>query len=146
MRAATRGIEMNYVVPEEKQFEAFLRSGGDGEPVALCHLLKFRENADYTNHPSEEPCSGKVAYHRYLDQAVAYIEAHGGSVVFNGDVRGLLIGPESESWDEVLLVQFPNVETVTEMMSSQRYQDIGHHRLAGLADTRLLTASDAVAT
>ena len=137
---------MNYVVPEEKQFESFLGSGGTGEPVALCHLLKFREVADYSDHPSEKPCSGKVAYHRYLDQAIEYIEAHGGTVVFNGDVNGLLIGPEAESWDEVLLVQFPTVETVTDMMSSQKYQDIGHHRLAGLEDTRLFTVATTAAT
>ena len=133
---------MNYVVPEEKQFDAFVGSGGTGESITLCHLLRFRDAADYAEHPSEKPCSGKEAYHRYLDEAVEYIKAHGGSVVFNGDVRGLLIGPEADVWDEVLLVQFPSVETVTEMMTSQRYQDIGHHRLAGLADTRLFIVSN----
>ena len=136
---------MNYLVPEEKQIEAFLGSGGDGMPVVLCHLLKFREQADYTDLPSEAPCSGKEAYHRYLDQAVEYIEAHGGRVIFNGDVNGLLIGPETESWDEVLLVRFPTVETVTEMMSSRKYQDIGRHRLAGLENTRLFTVTDSTA-
>ena len=133
---------MNYLVPEEKQFEAFLNSGGDGKPIALCHLLKFREEADYSGHPSEEPCSGQVAYHRYLDQAIQYIEAHGGSVLLTGDVRGLLVGPEAEWWNEVLVVQFPTVETVVDMMSSQEYQDISHHRLAGLEDTRLLAVSN----
>lgn len=133
---------MNHVIPEEKQFEAFVNSGGDGRPVALCHLLKFREQADYGNDPSDEPCSGKMAYHRYLDRAIPYIEAHGGRVIFTGEISGLLIGPEVESWDEVLLVQFPSVETVTDMMSSQAYQDIGRHRLAGLQDTRLFTVSN----
>ncbi len=137
---------MNYVVPEKKQFEAFLGSGGTGEPIALCHLLRFRAEADYTDHPSEKPCSGKEAYHRYLDQAIEYIEEHGGSVIFNGDVKGLLIGPEADVWDEVLVVQFPTVETVTDMMTSQKYQDIGHHRLAGLQDTRLFTVSNTDAT
>lgn len=133
---------MKYVVPEEKQFAALLSSGGDGRPVALCHLLKFREQADYSDHPTETPCSGKDAYHRYLDQAIEYIEAHGGSVIFNGDVEGLFIGPDAESWDEVLLVRFPDVATVADMMSSQAYRNIGHHRLAGLEDTRVLTVSD----
>lgn len=132
---------MTYVVPEEKQFESFLKLAGDGKPVELCHLLKFKANADYSDHPDEIPCSGKEAYHRYLDQAIEYIEEHGGQMIYNGDIRGLLIGPGSENWDEVLLVTFPNVETVTEMMSSQKYQDIGHHRLAGLKDTRLFTLS-----
>jgi len=130
---------MDYVLPEDSQFEEFLQSGGTGEPVVLCHLLKFRERANYSNHPSAEPCSGRDAYNRYLNQATKYIELHGGVVLYRGKVASVLIGPESESWDEVLLVQFPSVETVTEMMGSDYYQAIGHHRLAGLKDTRLLT-------
>ena len=130
---------MSYLVPEEQQLESFLKLAGDSKPIELCHLLKFKAVADYSDHPDEIPCSGKEAYHRYLDQAIEYIREHSGKLLYNGDISGLLIGPSTESWDEVLLVSFPNIETVTEMMTSQKYQDIGHHRLAGLEDTRLFT-------
>lgn len=132
---------MGHLLPTDSQFEAFLQSRGTGESVALCHLLKFREQADYSNDPSAEPCSGREAYRRYLGQATRYIESRGGTVLYYGSVDSLLIGPESDVWDEVLLVQFPSVEAVIEMMESDHYQAISHHRMAGLEDTRLLTLS-----
>ena len=136
---------MNYIVPEDEQFEAFLSSGGDNKPVLLCHLLRFRDEAAYEDQ-DDNPCSGREAYHRYLERAVVYIEEHNGSVIFNGPVSSLLIGPTDEHWDEVLLVRFPNVETVTTMMGTDLYQSIGHHRLAGLEDTRLLILREPGAT
>lgn len=129
---------MHYLRPNPAQIQSF-RSGLDPEtPVTMLNLLRYREIADYSEHPDEAPCSGAEAYARYSALAVPCVEAHGGRVRFSGQAKELVIGPETECWDAVILVDYPSVQAFIAMANSDRYQAIAYHRTAALEDSRLL--------
>lgn len=129
---------MNVVEPSEAQLNQFLQDiKNESYPVVMVNLLKFRKEAIYTDHPEMEKCSGYEAYQRYLDCALPIVESLGGRVVFLGSVNSMLIGPESEDWDEVILVEYPNKAAFLEMGMSDKYRQGYYHRTAGLQNTRL---------
>ena len=129
---------MSHVLPSPDQIRAF-RSRIDPEtPVTMLNLLRYRDMADYSEHPDEAPCSGAEAYARYSARAGECVEAHGGRLLFSGKPREPIIGPETERWDAVLLVRYPNARAFFEMTNSERYKAIAHHRTAALEDSRLI--------
>ncbi len=114
---------------------------GDGEPVVMINLLRYREQADYGNRTDIEPCSGREAYRRYMKQAVAFVIAVGGAVIWQGAPKALLLGPPEERWDLALLVRYPSKEAFLAMVSDPAYQAITMHRTAALEDSRLIATA-----
>ena len=114
---------------------------GDGEPVVMINLLRYREQADYGSRTDIEPCSGREAYRRYMKQAVAFVIAVGGAVVWQGAPKALLLGPPEERWDLALLVRYPSKEAFLTMVSDPAYQTITVHRTAALEDSRLIATA-----
>lgn len=55
-----------------------------------------------------------------------------------GNGGAFLIGPEHKTWDRMLLVRYPDLESFLQMSQSPDYHAIGGHRTAALADSRLL--------
>jgi uncharacterized protein (DUF1330 family) len=70
--------------------------------------------------------------------AMAEVQNVGGSQFYAGIADMTVIGPESESWDLVAIVEYPNREAFLEMVSKPSYQACVFHRTAGLADTRII--------
>ena len=128
---------MPYQMPSPEQLEA-LRAADDGAPVSMLNLLAYRDQAAYPDHPDEQPCSGREAFGRYAAATTPIIEALGGGLVFAGAASPLAIGPESERWDDVVIVQYPSRASFLEMLESESYQAVVHHRRAALADSRLV--------
>ncbi len=116
---------------------------GDGEPVVMINLLRYREQADYGRRTDIEPCSGREAYRRYMKQAVAFVIAVGGAVVWQGTPKALLLGPPDERWDLALLVRYPSKEAFLALVSNPAYQAITVHRTAALEDSRLIATEPA---
>jgi uncharacterized protein (DUF1330 family) len=114
---------------------------GDGEPVVMINLLRYREQADYGNRTDIEPCSGSEAYRRYMKQAGAFVIAAGGAVIWQGAPKALLLGPPKERWDLALLVRYPSKEAFIAMVSDPAYQAITLHRTAALEDSRLIATA-----
>ena len=110
-------------------------------PVVMLNLLKFRDKADYTNldtlKPAEE-ISGKDAYKIYMKYTQPEIEKVGSKLLFYGSSNQFLIGPTTESWDAVLLVEHPSVEKFMEFANNKNYLKTAGHRTAALEDSRLL--------
>jgi len=127
------------VTPEAgKQF--FLDYKDKGKVVML-NLLKFKATADYTNLDSikpEEAISGSEAYKLYAKNAIPLLEKAGSRVLFSGKSNSFLIGPESEKWDAVLLVEHQSVEHFIGFAQDEAYLKIKGHRTAALEDSRLL--------
>jgi uncharacterized protein (DUF1330 family) len=111
---------------------------GDGEPVVMINLLRYREQADYGGRADIEPCSGSEAYRRYMKQAFAFVTGVGGSLVWQGAPKAVLIGPSQERWDLALLVRYPSKAAFLAMVSDPAYQAITVHRTAALEDSRLI--------
>ena len=57
----------------------------------------------------------------------------GGRVLFAGDVTLLRMGHVEDSWDEVLLVEYPDRPALVAMAASPEWGAVSHHREAGLA-------------
>ena len=112
----------------------------EGEVVML-NLLRFREVADYSNFPDlapAQPISGAEAYQRYMEHALPYLRESGGEIIFLGRGGQFLIGPESESWDLVLLARQDSVEAFLAFANNKSYLSGIGHRAAALEDSRLL--------
>ena len=111
-------------------------------PVVMLNLLRFREVADYSQHPElmpAEPISGAQAYDLYIAGTMPHLVESGGEVIFMGDGGGYFIGPEEERWDRAMLVRQSSVESFIAFASNEAYltSAVGH-RLAALEDSRLL--------
>ena len=114
-------------------------------PVTMLNLLRFRERADYSDHPDlapPEPITGRQAYDRYIEHTLPFLTDAGGSVLYSGSGGHLLIGPEDQRWDMVLLVRHASVEAFLAMATNQRYLTGIGHRVAALQDSRLVPLED----
>lgn len=110
-------------------------------PIRMINLLAFKEQADYGDieDPAENGQStGAEAYARYGAVAMGQVQSVGGSQFYAGLVDMTVIGPETESWDLVAIVEYPSRKAFLEMVSKPEYQACVYHRTAGLADTRLI--------
>ncbi len=117
----------------------------DKGKIVLLNLLKFNTKANYTNLDSLKPekeLSGKEAYQLYMDHTLPELKKAGSRVLFYGDSKNFLIGPESESWDAVLLVEHVSVAKFMEFSQNKDYLKTAGHRTAALEDSRLLPTSE----
>ncbi len=121
---------INQIVPDEDQFKAFFNAPEDGTFV-MVNLLKFREKAEYAD--GDRGLSGAQAYMIYGAAVGERISAVGGRHVGGGAVTGLMLGEVEELWDAVGLVEYPSLEAMRNMVTSEKYQEIVVHRNAGLA-------------
>lgn len=129
--------------PTAEQLERFIVDDPGGSPVML-NLLRYRETADYAESPeldSGTPISGREAYQRYSDGVLPILAGVGGAIEMFGGCHGTLIGPDGETWDDIVLVRYPSTTAFVEMVSSAEYQAIQGHRTAALADSRLVRTS-----
>ena len=111
----------------------------------MLNLLKFRVKANYSGLESIKPSegiSGEEAYQLYMDYTLPELKKAGGRVLFYGRSESFLIGPKSESWDAVLLVEHLSVPKFIEFAQSEDYQKNAGHRTAALEDSRLLPTSE----
>lgn len=129
---------MNFTWPSAAQFDALQARADDPRPITMLNLLRYREQADYSGHPEASPCSGKAAYARYADAAIPCVASFGGRVVFGGAAHATVIGPDTEQWHDVLLVEYPNAQAFLDMAVSERYQAFAYHREAAIEDSRLV--------
>lgn len=126
------------IEPTGDQLRAFAADAANIAPITMLNLLRYRAQADYSQHPHETPCSGREAYGRYAQAVAPCLAAVGARAVFAGAAAASLIGPTDERWDDVLLVEYPSGQALLTMLGSPEYRAIGHHRHAALADSRLV--------
>ncbi len=114
-----------------------------GQPVVMLNLLRYRQQAEYSDR-GIEPLSGREAYHQRYVPAFGKLAAviPGIQVLFLGAVQaGIVISPE-ETWDEVVLVEYPSLEAFQSIVESEDYRiDADPHRKAALEDWRLIAMS-----
>jgi len=113
--------------------------------VVMLNLLKFRARADYTNlealKPAEE-ISGEEAYQLYMKSTLPELEKAGSRVIYYGKSKSFLIGPDTEKWDAVLLVEHESVSRFMEFAQNGDYLKNAGHRTAALEDSRLLPTNE----
>lgn len=137
-----------HLAPSWESGRDLFRRNIEGEVVML-NLLRLRPVADYSATPQlapEEPLSGAAAFDRYVAHTLPYLEASGGSLLFIGEGGPLFIGPATERWDRAMLVRQSSVQNFLAFASHEGYLAGYGHRLAAVADSRLLPLVGLAAT
>jgi len=121
----------NKVTPTTEQVKGFFEPGADG-PIYMLNLLKFKEKAVYEDG-RETDLTGVEAYAMYGAAVSKILVKLGGGGMFNARVERLMLGEVEELWDSVAIAMYPNRKAMIDMMQSEEYRAIHHHRDAGLA-------------
>lgn len=121
----------NKLVPSKEQLAGFLAPGADG-PIYMLNLLKFREKAVYEDGRKTD-LSGEQAYALYGAEVAEILLKLGGGPMFSAKVERLMLGEVEDLWDQVAIAMYPSRQAMLDMMQSEEYQAIHHHRDAGLA-------------
>lgn len=112
-------------------------------PVYMLNLLRYKEYADYNNAAGPSPCSGREVYmQRYVKEFNQLAAGHGVKLLFLGNVGLSLVAPDTEQWDDVAIVEYPDFSTFRQIVDSNAYlTDAEPHRLAALEDWRLIATN-----
>jgi len=121
----------NSVMPNESQMAGFMEPGHD-KPIYMVNLLKFKEKAEYADG-RETDLTGEQAYGIYAAAVTELLKEFGGEAIFGADVERLMLGEVEELWDMVAIAMYPSRKAMLNMMTSEKIQEIGVHRAAGLA-------------
>ena len=121
----------NRVMPNREQIEGFAEPGPSG-PIYMVNLLKFKEHAEYPDG-RETTLTGREAYHLYAEGVTKLLVEFGGAGMFEASVERLMLGEVEELWDVVAIAMYPSRAAMAKMMQSEKMQEIGVHRAAGLA-------------
>ena len=106
-----------------------LAANTNGEPFVMLNLLKFKKDG------------GRRAYFRYIAESGPFVEGVGAKVIYFGKANELLNG--TESWDIVMLVQYPSRKAFLEMANNPDYIKVHQNREDGL-ERAVLYATDPV--
>lgn len=130
-----------YIDATEKSGKEFYSEFIHKGKIVMLNLLKFRSMADYKNFEILSPqkdISGEEAYKIYTENTKEELKKINSRILFYGNSKNFLIGPESEKWDAVLLVEHESVQSFMQFSQSKAYLDNVGHRAAALSDSRLL--------
>ena len=130
---------VNEVLLTDDDFQRLLGAGIEG-PVTTVGLLKFRDRATYPDG-RETSLTGAEAYDLYRRELLRRVASAGGRLVHSGPVRHFLLGVVEEPWDEVLILEYPSVETFVDVLSPLAAAEYGEHRRAGLAGQLLFATT-----
>ena len=116
-----------------------LAASSNGGPIVMVNLLRFKDDAG----PPDEGVSGAEAYARYAAAIPPFLERAGGRLLTAVACQEGVIGPGDAEWDVVALVEYPSREAFLGMVTDPEYLEIHQHRVAALADSRLILSSPA---
>lgn len=120
----------NHLRPNGAQMAGFADGASDG-PIYMLNLLKYRDKAEYADG-RDTKLTGRQAYAVYTQGVRELLQEFGGSLTLNASVKRLTIGEVEELWDDVAIAMYPSRAAMLQMMQSEKMQDIGQHRAAGL--------------
>lgn len=117
---------MNDLPPErlnQEGFTSFAARAVEDAPVVMLNLLAFKAEG------------GRERYEEYGEAVAPLLERAGGRIAFMGDPASVLLG--DDSWDLVLLVEYPTRQAFLDMIGSPEYLEIAHLRTEALSKGEL---------
>jgi uncharacterized protein (DUF1330 family) len=128
------------VDPTAEQIAA-LAAEGEGGPLVMLNLNRYRERADYAESPpGGDPAdvSGREAYERYGSVALGVLARLGGEIVWHAGGHEVVIGGSEDRFDEVIAVRYPSAKAFVELALDPEIGAALAHRRAGLERAVLL--------
>jgi uncharacterized protein (DUF1330 family) len=128
------------IAPTPRQIQTMIEKGPES-PIVMVNLLKYRKKAAYPPERGEakENLSGRDAYQRYGMVAIQHVTQRGGSVVWGGPQKFVMIGDDAANdWDDVVCLRYPSSQAFLNMTQDPAYLAAHYHREAGLQRTALL--------
>ena len=119
---------MNATEINKDQFIELLKNPNDQSFVML-NLLKFKKDG------------GRKSYVRYMKEATRFVEGVGGKLLLFSRPKELLNG--TETWDLLMLVQYPSRKAFIEMPGNPEYLKIHAFREEAL-ERAVLYATDEI--
>jgi len=131
------------VNPRQDQLQALTDIAGSPEdgPLIMLNLNRYRERAQYEGDPPggvNPDVTGREAYNRYGEVALGVLERVGGRVLWDAASAGTVIGGDSERYDEVIAVEYPNVAAFLGLAMDPAILEAMAHRSAGLEQATIL--------
>jgi uncharacterized protein (DUF1330 family) len=128
---------MPYIKPAHEQIRHLTEDDND-RPVVMLNLLKFANTAGDASGKT-----GAESYEAYGDKMREIMAERGIKLLWRGRADSVVIGDDNaDSWDMVLLVQYPSRKVFLEMGASKEYGEVGDHRTAALVDSRLIACTE----
>jgi uncharacterized protein (DUF1330 family) len=131
------------IEPDERQLQevAAIATGDHDAPVVMLNLNRYRERAAYDGEvPGGLPAdvTGLEAYMRYGIVAAGVIARVGGEIAWHSTPRGIVIGEERDTWDEVIAVRYPSYAAFLALVSDPELLGVRQHRVAALERAAVL--------
>jgi uncharacterized protein (DUF1330 family) len=117
------------VEPDAQQLAA-LADGGDGAPVVMLNLNRYRD---------------RTAYERYGAVALEVLERVGGRILWQAEANATVIGDETDRYDEVIAVWYPSVAAFTELATDPAILEVREVRAQALERAALICCSEPAA-
>lgn len=102
--------------PTEEQLAEIMKIPG-GKAFVMLNLLKF---------------SDEEAYNKYAGVMLGFLQKFNARPLWAGEAAMTFIGTGDETWDKVLLIEYPSREAFISMISSPEYSEYNKDREAGL--------------
>lgn len=128
-----------FIDPTRPQFDAFKALDRD-EPCEMLNLVRLKDTARYPEDHAlaGSGLSGAEAYRLYGKHSGPVLAGVGGSILWRGDFRTVLTGPEEEHWDHVFVARYPTAHAFLAMVTDPDYKRAVVHRQAAVAESRLI--------
>ncbi|APH55003.1 putative secreted protein [Granulibacter bethesdensis] len=139
-----RSEPISYIELTQDAGQLFAQRDFSGAVVML-NLLKFRNVADYSDHPEFAPAmpiSGAEAFDCYVRHTLPILRESGGDILFLGEGGPFLIGSADERWDMSMLIRQASAASFLSFASHAEYLAGLGHRVAAVVDSRLLPLSE----
>ena len=130
-------MSQSAVDPTRAQFDAFKGLDRDA-PIDMLNLVRLRSIARYGAEHSGPVRSGAQAYEEYARQSGPVLARAGGQIVWRGTFQGVLIGPDTETWDICFIARYPSAHDFLAMISDPAYKAAVVHRQAAVQTSRLI--------
>ena len=127
-------MEETYIDPDRQHFAVFKNLPRD-EPAEMLNLVCLNETAEYTDGTK---VPGKEAYAVYGRESGPMFNKVGGSIIWTGEPRFVVIGPQNEHWDIAFIARYPSAQAFLDMVYDPEYQAVVHHRQAAVKTSRLI--------
>jgi len=109
--------------PVGEDLKRFMTEDSQG-PVVMLNLLRFVDG-------------GRARYDEYLHALAPFAEKYGAKILYGGDGSTVLVAEPGQSWDAVLIVQYPSRVAFSRMVADPAYQRVTHLRTSALREAVL---------